>query len=174
MPQRIQRKRTKAERSKIWRGSESRPRAKCHPAKAHRARGLCDTCYDRWLYKNSDAHKGNRLQGARKWRLANATKKKASDNRTRIKRRYGLTVDEVEQMRISQSGACAICGRGDLQLAVDHCHETGNVRGLLCLPCNGSLGWIERLKRKESSEWFSAALSYLEKASAEKNTKTQG
>jgi hypothetical protein len=40
-------------------------------------------------------------------------------------------------MREEQDNACAACARKGLQLVIDHCHETGKVRGLLCRRCNG-------------------------------------
>jgi len=145
-----------------WIKSPTRPRAKCHPDKPHRARGMCDACYDKWLYANSEKHKKQRLDGAKKWRTANPKKKKECDENARLKRRYGLTIEQVEEMKKQQENKCAICGRSDLPLAVDHSHATNKVRALLCLPCNGSLGWVERLKRKENSEWMNKAIKYLE------------
>lgn len=53
-------------------------------------------------------------------------------------------------------GACWICGRVTDVLAVDHDHETGRTRGLLCVPCNVALGKFEQ------TEWREAALHYLE------------
>lgn len=53
-------------------------------------------------------------------------------------RKYGLTVEEVEALLVSTT-VCQICGR-EVNLYIDHCHETGRVRGLLCLQCNTSLG----------------------------------
>lgn len=56
-------------------------------------------------------------------------------------RRYGIGAAEVEGMIERQGGACLICLRplGD-KPHVDHCHETGQVRGVLCFNCNGGLG----------------------------------
>jgi hypothetical protein len=50
-------------------------------------------------------------------------------------------------MLVAQGGGCAICGSTDTKgpgqfFAVDHCHETGAVRGLLCLCCNTALGQL--------------------------------
>jgi hypothetical protein len=55
------------------------------------------------------------------------------------KRIYGLTHEQYLAMVESQGGVCALC-RQHKYLTVDHCHETGVVRGLLCQDCNTSLG----------------------------------
>lgn len=56
-----------------------------------------------------------------------------------IKNRYGLSRREYEEMLASQGGGCGICGTTD-RLVVDHDHESGRVRGILCTSCNVSLG----------------------------------
>ena len=64
--------------------------------------------------------------------------------------KFGITADEYDEMHRSQDGVCAICGKpeemsnqyGLMRLAVDHNHETGKVRGLLCMKCNRSLGML--------------------------------
>jgi hypothetical protein len=58
-------------------------------------------------------------------------------------RKYGLTQSRFHEMAAKQGGGCAICGRaprGIAGLFVDHNHETGEVRGLLCSGCNTGLG----------------------------------
>lgn len=67
---------------------------------------------------------------------------KADALRRYYQSKYGLTLVEVEEMR---SHGCAICGRTEGngrfgQLHIDHCHDTGKVRGVLCHSCNVSLG----------------------------------
>lgn len=60
-----------------------------------------------------------------------------------LMRRYGLTPETLEAMKQAQGHACALCRKplGERFLShVDHCHETGRVRGVLCISCNHALG----------------------------------
>lgn len=78
---------------------------------------------------------------------------------SRLRARYGITADEYDAMLDKQGGVCAICGsppRGQKRLHVDHDHETGVVRGLLCHVCNVWLGILEK------AEWRAKAEEYLD------------
>jgi hypothetical protein len=74
-----------------------------------------------------------------------------SKRRHNYKTRYGISVEEYEAIFAKQNGVCAICEKpenltkdGKLHtLAVDHNHETLQVRGLLCMNCNTRLGYFE-------------------------------
>lgn len=59
-----------------------------------------------------------------------------------LKSNYGMTRLQYEEMLRNQSGVCAICGGngGEREMAVDHSHDTGKIRGLLCSKCNVMLG----------------------------------
>lgn len=95
----------------------------------------------------------------------------------RMHLRYGINEYKYEDLLISQNYKCAICNNEETsidkrtgkvyELAVDHCHKTGQVRGLLCANCNGGLGNynddITRLKK---------AIEYLEKHSGLEMTET--
>lgn len=80
-----------------------------------------------------------------------ATAKKSYDKNSHKWRlaTYNLTEEEFDSLVESQDGKCAIC-KQDRELHIDHCHNLGNVRGLLCLQCNTALGLfdddVERLK----------------------------
>ena len=71
--------------------------------------------------------------------------------RHNYKNRYGISVEEYDVLFAKQNGVCAICEKpenltkdGKLHaLAVDHNHETMQVRGLLCMNCNTRLGYFE-------------------------------
>ncbi|WP_189176026.1 endonuclease VII domain-containing protein [Streptomyces lasiicapitis] len=73
-----------------------------------------------------------------------------------LKRQYGLTAAERDEMIASQMGVCVICLNAP-PAHVDHCHETGRVRGVLCFNCNSAIG-----KLGDDPGTLSRAISYLE------------
>jgi hypothetical protein len=84
-----------------------------------------------------------------------------SERRRKLLKRYGMTPDEYDAMYEAQGGRCAICNRHETecqrgQLQVDHCHETGVVRGLLCGLCNTAIG-----KMGDDPERLIVAAHYL-------------
>lgn len=77
-----------------------------------------------------------------------------------LTRRYGLTPEDYQRLLDSQGGACAICGReqsANVALAVDHDHDTGVIRGLLCHRCNSGIGSLG-----DSVALLKLAIWYLE------------
>jgi hypothetical protein len=74
------------------------------------------------------------------WRAKHVEQQRA----WRYMKKYGITVEQFDAMVIAQKGLCAACGHAPTgRLHVDHDHETERVRGLLCLPCNMALGFLE-------------------------------
>lgn len=91
----------------------------------------------------------------------NEARKRSKDNnpeanwksirRSNLKNKYGLTLEDYENMLKLQNECCAICklhisenkvsGRFN-SLSVDHCHDTGKIRGLLCNQCNRAIGML--------------------------------
>jgi hypothetical protein len=59
-----------------------------------------------------------------------------------LKRKYGLTLEQFDEMLAAQGGGCGICGKLGAD-NVDHDHETGRVRGILCWNCNIAIGQLE-------------------------------
>ncbi|RPE45190.1 recombination endonuclease VII [Streptomyces sp. Ag109_O5-1] len=73
-----------------------------------------------------------------------------------VKRKYGLTEVERDALIASQRGVCCICLSAPAA-HVDHCHETGRVRGVLCFSCNAALGQF-----KDQPEVIRRAAAYVE------------
>lgn len=59
----------------------------------------------------------------------------------KLKKHYGLSEQDYNEMLEKQKGQCAICGNYR-KLVVDHCHNYGNVRSLLCSNCNSAIGLL--------------------------------
>lgn len=61
---------------------------------------------------------------------------------TSLKKYYGITLQQYDELYKEQSGLCKICGKsqGYRRFDVDHCHKTGKIRGLLCNHCNQGIG----------------------------------
>lgn len=72
------------------------------------------------------------------------------------KKKYGLTQEQYENIRVKQGGLCAIC-KQPKKLVIDHCHKTKKVRGLLCDRCNRAIGQFE-----DSTILLQNAVKYLE------------
>ncbi|WP_223773679.1 endonuclease VII domain-containing protein [Streptomyces sp. 135] len=82
---------------------------------------------------------------------------KAAEGRAgHLKRQYGMTQAERDEMIAAQKGLCVICLSAPA-IHVDHCHETGKVRGVLCFNCNSGLG-----KLGDDPDKTRRATAYLE------------
>ena len=128
----------------------------CHPERKHMALGLCGACYQR---RQTARHPERKRAQDTNWRKRNPEKARAGIRRWNLMRKFGISVEDYDVMLQGQGGLCALCGRSERalakRLAVDHDHDTGAVRGLLCGPCNVVLGYIE------NTEWYPKALAYL-------------
>lgn len=96
----------------------------------------------RWAEANRERVRAN----AAAYRARDPERTERIQRNSKMKAKYGITLDDYEAMLETQDGHCAICpattpGRANRRyLYVDHDHETGAVRGLLCGNCNDGLG----------------------------------
>ena len=110
--------------------------------------------------KNKNTNDGYQAQcrpcnkeARQKWAKDNPEKRR----KRKLMRNYGITTEQYNEMLEAQNNGCKICGSTDPRnksyryLCVDHCHQSGIVRGLLCDYCNVGLGRfeddIDRLKK---------------------------
>lgn len=112
-------------------------------AKASNILYCCQKCNKEY---HSDYYRENTKKLSKQW------------ENSRLKRKYGITLDEVDRMRERQGGLCANTECGREAKVVDHCHETGKVRGLLCNGCNASLGHL-----KEDPSRIRGLIRYIKK-----------
>lgn len=84
-------------------------------------------------------------------------------------RAYGLKRGEYDQMVAKQKGRCKICKEETAKMHVDHCHDTGKVRGLLCQRCNTGIGQL-----RHSPRILKAAAHYLRVVSQKSTVRPNG
>jgi hypothetical protein len=116
-----------------------------------------------WRNKNKEKWKSY----SRKYYYDDVDKYRKLGREQHLRSNYNMTFECYNKMFKNQKGKCAICktsdssaGRGD-RFYIDHCHETGKVRGLLCHYCNASLGGF-----RDDIKILKTAIRYLKKHDA--------
>lgn len=108
-----------------------------------------------WRAANPDKDRENQ----KRWRESPSGQRYRANRPKRegdhLMRRYGITVEDRARMVEEQQGLCAICEK-ERPLVVDHCHDTGQVRGMLCVTCNLAIGYFE-----DDVEALRRAIAYL-------------
>ena len=110
-----------------------------------------------WRAKNRTRH----LEGCRRRDALRRAADPEYDRRRNFRQKYKITIEQYDAMYRDQNGVCAICARLNLsgrRLAVDHDHDTGKIRGLLCSRCNSAIGLA-----RESLDVLKMTVVYLEK-----------
>lgn len=102
------------------------------------------------------ANKDKRASYHKKWRKENSEKIKDA----RLRKEYGISLAERDALLASQGGVCGVCRSDNAEAKrdwhVDHCHATGNVRGVLCHHCNTLLGLA-----RDNPDILTAGIRYL-------------
>lgn len=97
--------------------------------------------------------------GSKRYARENPQKVKSMIRERNLQNLYGISTDEYQDMLERQGGVCLVCleecNRGT-RLCVDHCHKTGEVRGLLCSRCNSALGNL-----RDDPEIIKSLLRYI-------------
>jgi hypothetical protein len=117
------------------------------PCKTGKRRGYwkCKPCRNRYSQKHYNQNEDSARHRARTWKQLNYDSER--QRWINIKSTFGITKGQYEKIEKAQGGVCAVCGqppsgntKNQQVLAIDHCHATGQIRGLLCGRCNKALG----------------------------------
>jgi hypothetical protein len=136
---------------KICNNISSREWALANPEKAAAARK-----------KNYAKNPKAAMAAQKRWQKRNPEQWAAIQRNNKLRRTYGITLEDYDRMFEEQQGRCGICSseennsKNTEHFYVDHCHATGIVRGLLCSGCNTGLGNF-----KDNEESLQAAIAYL-------------
>lgn len=134
----------------------------------------CDKAYQRMQYERSPEFREKAYANSRKQALAHPRTAEKSREYS-IKSKFGLSGAEYQTMAASQGHKCALCGTSEVgrygkeakwkagHWMIDHCHETGRIRGLLCHKCNVRIGAYEGLKKEIG---FAVVEAYLNETGA--------
>jgi hypothetical protein len=124
-----------------------------------RVNKTCNECRkyhnDRYTF-NKDGYKDFR----KNYYLLNKAKHRQRTFKNHILRKYGLSVEKYNEILSRQKNKCRICDRDFNSLkawnrpCVDHCHKTGQVRGILCKKCNLTLSYIEDFNLWEKAQSY--------------------
>lgn len=128
--------------------------SKKHPNGEYYISSICKKCLTK------DAQKRYHNLSKKEQVELNKKRNKARRETRRIKlreSRYGISPKDYERMYTKQDGKCFIC-EIDKDLVIDHCHDTGVVRGLLCRKCNSGLGLLQ-----DSTIVLQKSIQYLER-----------
>ena len=126
-----------------------------------RKSGLCERCKTCSSSITKAWYKDNKVRH-NLWRENNIDLCKTHHKKSNLKINFGLTIEDYNAILICQDYKCLICDKTPEEngraLPVDHNHETGDIRGLLCDCCNRGIGLL-----KDNPETLRKAAKYLEK-----------
>lgn len=131
---------------------------------------ICDTTKPAVAFTMRRTHRPGKLvsectpckvERNRRYRIENRERFLEIERRSKLKVAYGLSIEAYSEMLAAQGGGCAICGANEpsgrtKHFAIDHCHTTGVIRGLLCTKCNRGLGLFN-----DNTDRMERAVKYL-------------
>lgn len=132
---------------------------KCKQSKTHAEFHLDSSKLDGLYSSCKECHRKHKSNHKKIDRKIDPSKYKAR----KLKERYGISLEDYNNLLEKQEHKCIICEKHEsefgVSLAVDHCHKTGIVRGLLCFKCNTRVGHVET-NPKEFSRIFQYLISH--------------
>jgi hypothetical protein len=129
-----------------------------------------DSKEKKYVYDKKQYQKNKKMLQAksREYAKTHRSQRKETQRRLHLKKTYNLTLEQVDEILIKQNHRCAICENSlrESRRCIDHDHKTGEVRGILCNPCNiglanfrdnvhsllNAIAYIKYTNRKEKSD----------------------
>lgn len=121
----------------------------------------CKECTKALSSKHYFSNKNSYLEKQKEYRKKNRKKYLGDLREAKLRRQYGMTLKDYDNMVIEQLGSCAICNEPNVtkrNMHIDHCHKTGRIRGLLCSKCNQAIGLF-----RDSEQNMLNAIYYLKR-----------
>ena len=122
-------------------------------------RGDCKSCFRARAKARYPQVRDQAIERAQRWQAENRERHLANQRRRRstaegkaklradyLRRKFGISLEQYAALLSAQGGVCALCGRPPIEgisLHIDHDHNTGRVRKLLCFRCNNALGDLD-------------------------------
>jgi hypothetical protein len=128
----------------------------------------CNDCLNEYSRNYWHLHKDEHVIAKREYGRKYRSERKLIDKDKKLQKEFGITLKDYNKLFQEQNGVCAICNQPEkifskkanqiISLAIDHNHQTGKIRGLLCSDCNTGLG-----KFKDNKLILESARTYLNK-----------
>lgn len=123
----------------------------------------CARCRSRGANEYKKKWNARHAEYRRKWQRAYNARNAKKIRAARLLKTYGITESDYETLLASQGGLCPIGGHPLVKPVVDHDHDTGKVRGILCALCNASIGGLD------TEQKLLGAIEYLRKHARRSN-----
>lgn len=133
--------------------------------------GRCNTCYQRHRRHTNPHYANLKKANKKRWKISHPEQVRLEAQRyratphgklwakhNRLKTIYGISPDEHQLLHQQANHCCQICGQNKHRLVVDHDHDSGMIRGVLCDKCNRGLGFFD-----DNPVKFQQAIDYLKR-----------
>lgn len=133
-------------------------------------RSECKGCHQKQRKRWYQANRTAAIASVKRWQQENKEhlhayrreyrqRRKSEERNAYLRRTFGVSNDDYDALLRAQADGCAICGRppGKSSLHIDHDHDSGRIRGLLCVGCNNALGQF-----RDRADLLSRAANYLD------------
>jgi hypothetical protein len=158
----MSRRLSRSEKLKLWRKANPEKVREANKRSYLKHRGKLLEYQEKYRQANRERLAAEQRARRKRWTPEQRERARQYKRAYQLQKRYGITVEQYDELLAAQGGKCAICQttrRGTYNvLDVDHCHQTGKVRGLLCTSCNSAIALLG-----DDAEGVGRALKYMKR-----------